>query len=72
VILLLTVVAMVATGFTGYHAGARGSGGRVATLIMSLTIAVVIMLVIDLDRPARGFIQVGVQALIDVQQSIRS
>jgi hypothetical protein len=72
VIFLLTVVAMVATGFTGYHAGARGSGGRVATLIMSVTIAVVIMLVIDLDRPARGFIQVPVQALIDAQQSIRS
>ena len=42
-----------------------------ATLIMSLTIAVVIMLVIDLDRPARGFIQVRVQARIDAQQSIR-
>jgi hypothetical protein len=44
----------------------------VATLLMSLTIAVVIMLVIDLDRPARGLIQVPVQALIDAQQGIRS
>ena len=70
VIFLLIVVAMVATGFTGYHAGARSSRGRVATLIMSLTIAVVIMLVIDLDRPARGLIQVPVRALVDVQQGI--
>jgi hypothetical protein len=52
------------------HAGARSSRGRVATLIMSLTIAVVIMLVIDLDRPARGLIQVPVRALVDVQQGI--
>jgi hypothetical protein len=67
---LLIVVAMVATGFTGYHAGARGSRGRVATFIMSLTIAVVILLVVDLDRPARGLIQVPVQPLIDAQQAI--
>jgi hypothetical protein len=37
---------------------------------MSLTIAVVIMLVIDLDRPVRGLIQVPVRALVDVQQGI--
>jgi hypothetical protein len=72
VMFLLIVVAMVATGFTGYHDGARGSRGRVATLAMSLTIAVVIMLVIDLDRPARGLIKVPIQPLIDAQQGIRS
>jgi hypothetical protein len=42
----------------------------VATFVMSLTIAVVIMLVIDLDRPASGLIRVPVQALIDAQQAI--
>jgi hypothetical protein len=31
---------------------------------------VVIMLVIDLDRPASGLIRVPVQALIDAQQAI--
>jgi hypothetical protein len=72
VMFLLIAVAMVATGFTGYHDGARGSRGRVATLLMSLTIAMVIMLVIDLDRPARGLIQVPVEPLIDAQQGIRS
>ena len=72
VMFLLVVIAMVATGFTGYHAGgARSSRGRGATFIMSLTIAVVIMLVVDLDRPARGLIQVPVQALIDAQQGIQ-
>jgi hypothetical protein len=38
---LLIAVAMMATGFTGYYAGARGSRGRVATFIVSLTIAAV-------------------------------
>jgi hypothetical protein len=70
VMFLLVLVAMVATGFTGYFAGARGTHGRVATLVMSLTIAVVFMLVVDLDRPERGLIQVPVQPLIDVQQGI--
>jgi len=70
VMILLIVVAMVATGFTGYYAGARGTHGRVATLITSLTIALVIMLVVDLDRPQRGLIQVPVQPLIDAQQGI--
>lgn len=41
-------------------------------LIMSLTVAVVIMLVVDLDRPARGLIQVPVQPLADAAQGIRS
>ena len=63
---LLVVIAMVATGFTGCHAGARSSLGRGATFIMSLTMPGV--LVVDLDRPARGLIQLPVQALIDAQQ----
>ena len=70
VMFLLIAVAMVAIGFTGYHAGAQASHARVATFIMSLTVAVVIMLVIDLDRPARGVIREPVQALIDAQQGI--
>jgi hypothetical protein len=72
VMFLLVLVAMVATGFTGYYAGARGTHGRVATLIMSLAIAVVIMLMVDLDRPERGLIRVPVQPLIDAQQGIPS
>jgi hypothetical protein len=63
---------MVATGFIGYYAGARGTPGRVATLIMSLAIAVVIMLVVDLDQSERGLIRVPVQPLIDAQQGIPS
>jgi hypothetical protein len=46
--------------------------GGMATLNMSLTIAVVIMLVVDLDRPERGLILVPAQPLIDAQQGIPS
>jgi hypothetical protein len=68
---MLIGVAMMAMGFTGYHAGVTGSRRHVATLIMSCTVAMVIMLVVDLDSPARGLIQVPVEALVDVAQGIR-
>lgn len=71
VMVMLIGVAMVAMGFTGYQAGVTEAHRRVATLTMALTVAMVIMLVVDLDRPARGLIQVPVQALVDAAQSIR-
>jgi hypothetical protein len=70
VMFMLIGVAMMAMGFTGYHAALTESRRRVATLIMSLMVAVVIMLVIDLDRPARGLIQVPVQPLVEAAQGI--
>jgi hypothetical protein len=70
VMFMLIGVAMVAMGFTGYHAGSRPSRGRVATLIMAINIAIVIVLVVDLDQPARGLILVPAQALIDAAQGI--
>jgi hypothetical protein len=70
IMLMLIGVAMVAMGFTGYQVGTRESRGRVATLIMSITITVVIMLVVDLDRPAHGLIQVSAQPLVDAAQGI--
>jgi hypothetical protein len=42
----------------------------VAALIMSITVAVVIMLIVDLDRPSRGLILVPVQPLVDAARGI--
>jgi hypothetical protein len=39
-------------------------------LIMSLTVTGVIMLVVDLDQPARGLIQVPVAPLVEAAQGI--
>jgi hypothetical protein len=63
-------IAMVAMGFTGYQSGAMGFGRRAAALIMSVRVALVIMLVVDLDRPARRLILVPVQPLVDAAQGI--
>ena len=67
---MLIGTAMVAMGFTGFNAGAYGARRRSITMIMSLTIALLIMLVVDLDRPQRGLIQVSVQALVDAANGI--
>ena len=65
VMVILIAISMVAMGFTGYHAGVVGTYRRIINLIVSVTVAVLIMLVIDLDRPSRGLIVVPVQPLID-------
>jgi hypothetical protein len=71
VVLMLLGVAMVAVGFTGYHAGLTETRPRLGTLIMALMIAVVIVGVIDLDQPARGLIRVPNQSLVDVAKDIQ-
>ena len=70
VMFMLTATAMVALGFTGFNAGVIGARRRLTTFIMSLTVALLIMLIVDLDRPYRGLIQVPVQALVDTAQGI--
>jgi hypothetical protein len=67
---MLVGIAMVAMGFTSYEGGMAGARRPAATLIMSLTLAIVIILVTDLDRPARGLIRVPVQALVDAAHGI--
>jgi hypothetical protein len=71
VVLMLLGVAMVAVGFTGYHAGLTETRPRLGTLIMAVMIAVVIVGVIDLDQPARGLIRVPNQSLVDVAKDIQ-
>jgi len=71
VMFMLAGVAMVAMGFTGYHVGVTGARRRPAILIMASMVAVLIMLVVDLDRPDRGLIQVPVQPLVDAANGIR-
>ncbi len=70
VTIMLVGMAMVAMGFTGYNAGVVGARRRLTALIMSVTVALLIMLIVDLDRPYRGVIQVPNQALVDAAEGI--
>jgi len=68
--LLLFGLSTVAVGFIGYGAGLVGTRQRVPTAIMAVSIALVIMLIADLDRPRRGLITVDQQALTDVREGL--
>lgn len=70
VVLLLYLIALVATGFTGYGAGLAGDRERGSKLLMALLIATVLILVIDLDRPYRGLVTVSQQPMLDLIQGL--
>jgi hypothetical protein len=70
VLLMLLLTAMVAMGFTGYNAGTAGARRRSANVLMAVTIAVLIGMIIDLNRPTRGFIEISPQALVDALQGL--
>ncbi len=59
VLWLLLVVATVATVLTGFAAGLTGVRNLVAGSLVSVLIGLVMLLIIDLDRPSRGRIRVS-------------
>jgi hypothetical protein len=69
VMFMLIGVAMVAMLFTGYYVGVAGDR-RVGAIIMSVMVGIILMLVIDLDRPTSGLIEVPVQPLVDAAKGM--
>lgn len=67
---VLIGVASMAVGFLAWSFGAGDRSGRKAVLLLSLLITVVLLLIMDLNRPQRGMIEVGVDALERVGESV--
>lgn len=72
VLLLLYVTFLMASGIVGYAAGIGGHRPSLATHIMVTLIVVLVFIVLDLDRPRRGFIQVSQDSLVSLQASVRA
>ena len=70
VLLLLFAVFIVNGAVLGYAGGLGAARAGVATVAMSLLIVLVIFLIVDLDRPRRGIIQVKQDALIDLSSEV--
>lgn len=70
VIAMLVAVAVVAMGFVGFHGGLGGRRRVASRAVMAITIAALVVLIVDLDRPARGLIDVSVQPLVDAANGI--
>jgi len=58
VLYLLFLVFIASGGILGYSSGLSGRRVIVPTMMVSILIALIVFIIIDLDRPKRGFIQV--------------
>ena len=70
ILLLLVGGAALSLGMVGYSAGLTGRRSLLSAVVLVIALGAVIMIVVDLDRPREGFIQVSQQPLLDLQQQI--
>ena len=70
VILVLMVGAVLTLGVMGYSAGLTGRRGMLSAVVLIVALGTVLTLVIDLDRPRDGFLQVSQQPLIDLHEEL--
>ena len=72
VLFLLFAVFLIAGAVLGYSGGLEGGRPFLATLSMSLLIVLVIFIIIDLDRPRRGLIEVSQESMLDLSEAVGS
>jgi len=71
-LLALVALAAIGTGFAGYASGLENRYSRLPNLITVLVLSSVILLILDLDRPGAGFIEVSQQPMLDTAASIEA
>ena len=72
VILVFIVTFVLASGVLGYTSGAADHRPTMAVNGYMIIIVILFSMIIDLDRPRRGFIQVSQQNMLDLQEEIRT
>jgi hypothetical protein len=70
VVLLLFFGSALSLGMVGYSAGLTRRRSVLSAAVLIVALGAVLMLVVDLDRPREGLIQVSQQPLIDLQRQI--
>lgn len=69
---LLGMTLLMSGWVVGFAAGAAGHRPSMVGYLMVLLIVVLVFMILDLDRPRRGLIQVSQQSMLDLQASIRA
>lgn len=69
VLLLLFLVFISSGGILGYSAGLSGNRIIAPIALVSLLITLIVFIIIDLDRPKRGLIQVNQGAMIELRDA---
>jgi hypothetical protein len=72
VLILLIIGAALTLGTVGYSAGLTRRRSPPTAAVLVVVLAAVLTLVVDLDRPRDGFLQVSQQPLLDLQEQIGS
>lgn len=72
VLILLYGSFIITGGIIGYTAGIGRHRPAAASYIMVALVVVLMSMVVDLDRPRRGFIKVNQQSLIDLNESLNT
>lgn len=70
VVMALFAVAAFASAFSGYSRGMAGQRSMVPIFLVALLVSGVILLILDLDRPSVGFIEISQQPMLDTAASI--
>ena len=70
ILLLLLVGSALTLAMVGYSAGLTGRRSPLTAVVLVVALSAVLTIVIDLDRPREGFIQVSQQPLIDLQRQL--
>ncbi len=69
VLLLLFIVFISSGGILGYSTGLSGKRIVAPTAFVSFLIAMIVFIIIDLDRPKRGLIQVNQAVMFELKES---
>jgi len=70
VIYLLFAVSVLALGQVAYSSGLAGRRWQTSNVTFAFMIALVLIVILDIDRPRRGFIQVSQDSMLRLQQSL--
>jgi hypothetical protein len=70
ILLLLLGGSALTLAMVGYGAGLTGRRSPLTAVVVVIALAAVLTIVVDLDRPREGFIQVNQQPLIDLQRQL--
>ncbi len=68
---LLLITLVMTASLVGYGSGVSGHRASLATHVLYFLIVLMVFLIIDLDRPRRGLIEVSQQSMVDLQVSLR-
>ncbi|HEX6397947.1 MAG TPA: hypothetical protein VFZ95_11010, partial [Steroidobacteraceae bacterium] len=70
VIVLLFAVSLTAMALVSYSCGLHGRRRPLANMTFAVLIALVLMIIFDIDQPRQGFVTPSQESLLRLQQSL--